>query len=53
MGGTVDFIAAPGTATIPGAGADHALPLYVNIPVGLKYLFDRFNGKPAPSNCAG
>ena len=53
MGGTVDFMAAPGTATIPGAGADHALPLYINVPVGLKYLFDRFDGKPAPSNCAG
>lgn len=51
MGGTIDFIAAPGTATIPRTGIDHAVPLYLEMPVGLQYLFDRFDGKPAPTNC--
>lgn len=51
MGGTIDFVAAPGTATIPRTGIDHAVPLYLEMPVGLQYLFDRFEGKPAPTNC--
>lgn len=51
MGGTIDFVAAPGTATIPRTGIDHAVPLHLEMPVGLQYLFDRFEGKPAPTNC--
>ncbi|MDO4762377.1 MAG: lipase family protein [Corynebacterium sp.] len=37
---------------IPGSALTHSMPLFLAAPESLKYMFDRFNDEPAPSNCA-
>lgn len=51
MGATIQFEAAPGTALAPRSAIPHSHPFITHLPLGLKYLVDRFEGRPAPSNC--
>lgn len=52
MGATIEFQAVPGTALAPRSALPHSHPFLSGVPLGLKYLVDRFEGRPAPSNCA-
>ena len=50
-GGTVQFNTDPLPEVLPGFVINHAVPMLTQAGPAMNYLVDRFNDKPAPSNC--
>lgn len=51
QGATVDMVIDPMPAMAPGLVIGHAAPMITGLDGNLRYLDDRINGLPAPSNC--
>lgn len=50
-GGTVQFNTDPLPEVLSGFVINHAVPMLTQAGPAMNYLVDRFNDKPAPSNC--
>ncbi|HIW91407.1 MAG TPA: lipase family protein [Candidatus Corynebacterium avicola] len=50
-GGDVQFNTDPLPSVLPGSVINHAVPMLTQAGGAFNYLVDRFNDKPAPSNC--
>lgn len=51
QGAAVDMVIDPMPAVAPGLVIGHAAPMITGLDGNLRYLDDRVNGLPAPSNC--
>lgn len=51
-GATVQYQQIDLPPLLPGSVLGHGIPMVANIPTANGWMFDRFNGVPAPSNCA-
>nr|WP_227590372.1 lipase family protein [Corynebacterium glyciniphilum] len=50
-GGTVQFVTDPLPSILPKSAINHAVPMLTNAGPAMSYMVDRFNDRPAPSNC--
>ncbi|MBB0997829.1 lipase, partial [Dietzia maris] len=51
QGAAVDMVIDPMPPVAPGLAIGHAVPMLTGLEGNLRYLDDRVNGVPAPSNC--